>query len=235
VTVEDGPAPRFAVGEGYASYRGPAVDGAAHRHAAFQVAIAVRGEVAIVDSSGVCHRGVALVVPPMVRHRMLTGTDLLTFFVEPHCAFADRLRERCGAGVTVASELRGLREEEAGLARSSRALDPRLVAAMDAVTAPGRSMPEVAAQVGLSPQRLRALARQQLGMPLSRWRVWVRLRRTAEALSDGRSPADAAITGGFADQAHLTRWMREMMGLTPTAALPALRPHRQRPHSRRAT
>lgn len=32
-------------------------------------------------------------------------------------------------------------------------------------------MPDAAAQVGLSPQRLRALARQQLGMPLSRWRV----------------------------------------------------------------
>jgi AraC-like DNA-binding protein len=230
VLIGDSPVPGFAVGEGYASYRGPVTDSAAHRHAAFQVAIAIQGEVAIVDSAGVCHRGVALVVPPMAQHRMLAGTDLLTFFVEPHCAFADQLRERCGEGVTVASELSGLREEEVRLALPSRALDPRLVEAMDAMTAAARSMPDVAAQVGLSPQRLRALAQQQLGMPLPRWRVWVRLRRTAEALREGQSLADAAIAGGFADQAHLTRWMREMMGLTPAAALPALRTH-----SRRAT
>jgi AraC-like DNA-binding protein len=230
----DAPVPSFAVGEGYAAYRGPAIEVVAHRHAAFQVAIAVQGAVAIVDAAGTCHRGVALAVAPMARHRMLAGADLLTFFVEPHCAFADRLRERCGGGdgVTAAGELHGLTEADLRPVHPSRVLDPRLVAAMDAVTAPGASMPEVAARVGLSPQRLRALARGQLGMPLLRWRAWVRLRVAAEALRDGRSIADAAITGGFADQAHLTRWMREMMGLTPTVALPALLGRGQ---SRRAT
>ncbi|WP_272475374.1 helix-turn-helix domain-containing protein [Baekduia alba] len=224
----DAPVPSFAVGEGYAAYRGPAIDVVAHRHAAFQVAIAVQGAVAIVDASGRCHRGAALAVAPMARHRILTGTDLLTFFVEPHCAFADRLRERCGDGITAAPELRGLTEAELRPVRPSRALDPRLVAAMDAVAAPGTSMPDVATQVGLSSQRLRTLARQQLGMPLLRWRAWVRLRVAAEALREGRSIADAAITGGFADQAHLTRWMREMMGLTPKLALPALRDQARR-------
>ena len=220
----DASVPSFAVGAGYAAYRGPAIDVAAHRHAAFQVAIAVHGAVAIVDAAGICHRGAALVVAPMARHRMLEGTDLLTFFVDPHCAFADRLRERHGDGVTAAPELRDLTTTDLGPAAGpSRALDPRIVAAMDAVSAPGATMPGVAARVGLSPQRLRALARKQVGMPLLRWRAWVRLRVAAEALRDGRSIADAAITGGFADQAHLTRWMREMMGLTPTVALPALR------------
>jgi len=52
-------------------------------------------------------------------------------------------------------------------------------------------------------------------------RVWCRA---------GQLPADAAITAGFADQAHLTRRMREMVGLTPAAVLPVLRDH-----SRRAT
>jgi len=37
-------------------------------------------------------------------------------------------------------------------------------------------MPSLAATVELSPQRLRALARHQVGMPLARWRVWARLR-----------------------------------------------------------
>jgi methylphosphotriester-DNA--protein-cysteine methyltransferase len=62
-------------------------------------------------------------------------------------------------------------------------------------------------------------------MPLARWRVWTRLRRAAEALRACESLADAAITAGFADQAHLTRQMREMMGLTPAVVLPVLRGH----------
>ena len=86
-------------------------------------------------------------------------------------------------------------------------------------------LPSLAVDVGLSPQRLRALARQQLGMPLARWRVWTRLRRAAEALQRGQSLADAAVAAGFADQAHLNRQMREMMGLTPAALLPIVRSH----------
>ncbi|XVV00308.1 helix-turn-helix domain-containing protein [Actinosynnema sp. CA-248983] len=215
----DQPTPRFAVGDGYAVYRGPTADSGFHRHAAFQVAI---GRVSMVDAAGVEHQGVALVVPPMVEHRIRATPDLLTFFVEPHCAFADRLRERCGAGITGVPELRGLREEDIPVRASTR-LDPRLIAALDIVKERGVPMNELAALVGLSPQRLRALARAQVGMPLPRWRVWVGLRRAAEALGAGQSPAEAAVTAGFADQAHLTRRMREMLGLTPAAVLPVLR------------
>jgi AraC-like DNA-binding protein len=58
--------------------------------------------------------------------------------------------------------------------------------------------------------------------------VWVRLRRAAEALREGQPLADAAVTGGFADQAHLARQIREMMGLTPGDALQVLRGHSRR-------
>jgi hypothetical protein len=62
----------FTVGDGYAAYRGPATDGGGyHRHAAFQVAVAPRGEVAMVDAAATEHRAAVLVVPPMVRHRLL--------------------------------------------------------------------------------------------------------------------------------------------------------------------
>ncbi|MFE0071472.1 helix-turn-helix transcriptional regulator [Nonomuraea sp. NPDC059023] len=278
MTSGDEAAPYFAVHEGYALYRGPVSDSAAHRHAAFQIAIAVEGEVSMLDAARTRHRAAALVVPPMVGHRILAVENLLTFFVEPHCAFADRLRARGGTGITAAADLRGLREQDVrgGGAHPSGKLDPRLVAAMRALSdhgmtpatavipaaagrdegtrnpgarpvaggwdgwpgAPGAlpvaagpeggacvpgSMPALAAEVGLSPQRLRALARRELGMPLSRWRIWVRLRRAAEAMRAGQSPADAAITGGFADQAHFTRRLREMMGLTPAAVAPLLR------------
>lgn len=219
--------PHFAVGDGYAVYRGPVTDSSFHRHAAFQIAIG--DEVAMVDGSATRHQAAVLVVPPMVRHRMLAAADVLTYFVEPHCAFADRLRKCCGTSICAAPDLRGPRAEDIGV-HPSGVLDPRLVAAPDTLADRGVPMPSLVAMVGLSPQRLRALARQQVGMPLARWRMWARLRRAAEALRAGESVAGAAVTAGFADQAHLTRGMRDMMGLTPSAVLPVLRGH-----SRRAT
>ncbi|MEV7730063.1 hypothetical protein AB0P15_35920 [Streptomyces sp. NPDC087917] len=48
----------------------------------------------------------------MVRHRLCASPELLVFYVEPHCAFADRLRALHAPGVTAAPELGALREEE---------------------------------------------------------------------------------------------------------------------------
>jgi AraC-like DNA-binding protein len=220
------PTPSFAVRDGYAVYRGPVgADGPGHRHAAFQIVIAGHGEVAMVDSSGTRHQGAALLVPPMVPHRILSHAQLLTYFIDPHCAFADRLRRDSGSGLTVAPSLCELRESDIGPdgGGPSRALDPRLVDALQLIQADTITLPDVAAAVGLSPQRLRSLARRELGIPLTRWRIWSRLRRAVDAVQSGASVADAALAAGFADQAHLTRQMREMVGLTPAAVLPALR------------
>lgn len=211
----------FAVGAGYAMYRGPSEGGGLHRHAAFQIAVAVHGHVTMAGACGTPHRAVALLVPPMTPHRLFPVDDLRTFFVEPHSAFADRLRPR-GDGITAAPDLRYLSEDDIG-APPSGGLDPRLVRALEMLRDGDTPIPGLAAAVGLSPQRLRGLARQQVGMPLPRWRVWMRLGRAAEAMRAGQSPAAAAVTAGFADQAHLTRQMREMMGLTPAVVLAALR------------
>ncbi|GAA4090202.1 hypothetical protein GCM10022248_70210 [Nonomuraea soli] len=315
------------------------MDSTAHRHAAFQIAVGVDGDVGMVDEVGAEHRGPALVVPPMVRHRLLAGGELRVFFVEPHSVFADRLRGLGGEGISVVGELRDLQVEDVRWGVSGE-LDARLVEAMrllatenhatagpasmnrtssNVVSGSGATpglvsgngatpglasgtgatlsrgsgnsatpglasgsgvrtglmlgrdaapdlmsgsragsgltsgyraarrlvsndgalpglaresvamsenvtMSEIAAQVGLSPQRLRALAREQLGMPLARWRIWQRLSRAAEALREGRTPADAAAVAGFADQAHFHRRMREMIGLTPAAVARAVRP-----------
>ncbi|MER6257063.1 helix-turn-helix domain-containing protein [Streptomyces sp. NPDC001584] len=223
--------PGFGVGEGYAWYRGVSPGGSVHRHAAFQLVLAPRGEAVLAGADGGIVRGAALLVPPMTAHRMLSAGDLLTVFVEPHSALADRLRGRCGSGsgIVAVPELRRLDEAELDRAAAlpSAGLDPRLLAASALLEGPEGveervPMDVVAARVGLSPQRLRALARQQLGMPLARRRIWLKLRRSAEALGEGRSPAEAAAAGGFADQAHLTHRMREMIGMTPAAVLRVL-------------
>lgn len=219
------------IGDGYAVYRGPVGGGGPiHRHGAFQIVVAGRGEAAMVDLAGTRHQSVALVVSPMAPHRILAVSDLVTYFIEPHCLFADRLRQRFDAGIAAAPELGSLREDDVAAAcrRPSESLDPRLVTALAMLADNSVPMPSLAAAIGVSPQRLRALARRELGMPLTRWRVWSRLRRAVEALQSGKPLAEAAVAAGFADQAHFTRQMREMMGLTPTVVLRALGDQRLR-------
>ncbi|MDI2129077.1 helix-turn-helix domain-containing protein [Yinghuangia seranimata] len=221
------PAASFVIRDGYAVYEGPSAAGGLHAHAAYQVLIAVEGEAGLLDAAGRLHTAPVLVVAPMTPHRMVEGAARLrAFYVEPHSAFAAGLRARCPDGITAAPELADLHEGDVRAATpAGGGLDPRLVGALDLLASAeaDTSMPGLAAAVGISPQRLRALARDQLGMPLARWRVWLRLRRAAEALCEGHSLAAAATAGGFADQAHFTRRMRETMGLTPAAVLPILR------------
>ena len=224
-TSEPSRHPSFVVGKGYALFEGPTGDNAPHRHAAFQVAIAPHG-VTIGDGQRL-HCAPVLVVPPLLRHQMQPIAWLRNYFVEPHSRFADLLREGGCKGITAMPQLADLREEQIrdlGASASLR-VDARLQQVMQALSDPGdlRAMPELAQAAGLSPQRLRALAQEQLGMPLARWRIWQRFGLAAKTVAAGGSLADAALAAGFADQAHLSRQMREMFGVPPSQVLPLLR------------
>lgn len=222
---EDGQAaPFFEIGDGYAAYRGPIGAGSLHRHAAFQITTGTGSDVTVLDGCGHRHQAETLIVAPMVEHCLQASADVTTYFVEPHCTFADGLRRHHGASISAATDLRVDAIPSACMAPSTQ-LDSRLVEALSVLSGHSVSLDVVARRVGLSTQRLRALARHDLGMPLTRWRVWTRLRRAVEAVQAGQSLAEAAVTAGFADQAHFTRQMCEMMGVTPAAVLPLIRSH----------
>ena len=72
----------------------------------------------------------------------------------------------------------------------------------------------LAAEVGMSPSRLRALARSAVGVPLTHVRLWSRLTR-AIAWLPYVPTAVAAAAAGFADQAHLSRTARRFLGRSP--------------------
>jgi len=47
--------------------------------------------------------------------------------------------------------------------------------------------------------------------------VHLRLQRAIELVREGRSGlAEIAARTGFADQSHLSRWMRRVLGVSPT-------------------
>jgi AraC-like DNA-binding protein len=79
------------------------------------------------------------------------------------------------------------------------------------------SLAELAALTGLSQFALLRAFRRETGMPPHAYLNQLRVRRARRLLDDGLAPADVAAQTGFADQAHLTRHFKRVMGVPPAA------------------
>jgi AraC family transcriptional regulator len=79
---------------------------------------------------------------------------------------------------------------------------------------------EVAALAGIagrSPFHFTRVFTQSVGMSPHRYVVHLRLERAIELMRDGQSGlAEIAASTGFADQSHLSRWVRRVHGVSPT-------------------
>lgn len=221
----------FHAGEAWAAYRGMAGDNRLHAHTAMQLVFASPGAT-LRALDGRVVSGTAIVARPGARHALDPVRDVLLIFLEPQsdlAAFVDRVTKPDPVA-HLPDAVASLVERTGPLASCAAALadavdrelerDVRLAQALDYLAkaeGPG-AVSRAAAHAGLSTARLRALAQAQLGAPLSGWVAWRRLLRAAEALSGGASLAAAAADAGFVDQAHLSRDMRKVLGITPATA-----------------
>ncbi|MEV7791063.1 helix-turn-helix domain-containing protein [Streptomyces sp. NPDC087512] len=130
-------------------------------------------------------------------------------------AEARRLTARVNAAPDPVSGL-----EEAALPRAAEAGPPdpllsRIVAALDA----GRPVAATADELGIGSRLLhrRSLAAFGYG-PKTLARV-LRLRRALALARGGTSLAETAARAGYADQAHMTRDVRELTGMSPARLL----------------
>ncbi|MFK0279578.1 AraC family transcriptional regulator [Streptomyces sp. NPDC090499] len=86
----------------------------------------------------------------------------------------------------------------------------------DELTSPP-TLADLAADLGLSRYQLLRAFRTTMGVPPYAWLAQYRVTRARALLDSGLRPAEAAMLVGFADQAHLTRWFRRVLGVTPAA------------------
>ncbi|MER5301275.1 AraC family transcriptional regulator [Streptomyces lasiicapitis] len=100
-----------------------------------------------------------------------------------------------------------------GAAALTRTVRDRLA---DNVLSPP-TLTELATELGLSRYQLLRAFRTTTGMPPYAWLAQHRVTRARGLLESGLRPAAVAGLVGFADQAHLTRWFRRVVGVTPAA------------------
>ncbi|UUU34331.1 AraC family transcriptional regulator [Streptomyces sp. CA-210063] len=86
------------------------------------------------------------------------------------------------------------------------------------------SLADLATDLGLSRYQLLRAFRTTMGMPPYAWLAQHRVSRARGLLEAGGRPAEVAGQVGFADQAHMTRWFRRVLGVTPAAYRTSVRP-----------
>ncbi|WP_190062928.1 helix-turn-helix domain-containing protein [Streptomyces griseocarneus] len=220
-----------------------------HLHPAWKVVLPIGGHAHIGRDGRRPLAAPGLIVPPQLAHACLTTSSYAALFIDPWLVHSGlglvrldaravrRLLAALGpTGVNspgAAPDLSAFYDELIALTGAAPLLDARVAHAARATMrpGPGASLHAIAAEVGLSPSRLRALVRESVGIPLARLRQWGRLRGAIAELP-GASVAAAAAAAGFADQAHLTRTSRTLIGRTPASlgrAVPAVREDQSSP------
>ncbi|MTE22316.1 helix-turn-helix domain-containing protein [Streptomyces sp. TRM43335] len=203
---------------------------ARHRHPAWKVVLSIGGRVEVDRYGGRPVVAPGVVVPPQLAHTCRATSAFVALFVDPWLLCpgpgVTRLDEPAVRRILAALggvDAHGPRErpdftearaELTAVAGAGHVPDPRVLHALRRSVAPG-SLDAVAADVGLSAPRLRALVRASVGIPLVRLRQWARLRTAVACLPDGSAAAAAAA--GFADQPHLIRVARDLTGRTPAS------------------
>jgi AraC-like DNA-binding protein len=207
-----------------------------HAHHAVQIMTATT-DLTVVDATGERHRGTELIVPADAPHRIEIGADQgSVVFLDPESVPGRSAnRHAVTAGWTTGRALADPRQVgplEAAVNEIVESLAPAAKAAgvparHPAVTSALRLLPnligagavhgtDVAAQAGVSASRLTHLFTDQVGIPLRRYVLWLRLQHVITTVQAGVDLTTAAHAAGFADSAHLSRTCRDMFGLPPS-------------------
>lgn len=223
----------FLFGPSLLVYRGQAADNSLHAHASIQLSVAQTGSLHILDDHGRIYSAPGLITRPGCRHVLQPAQAVTLVHIEPHLPLANTLLAAAGAAGTsplassITASLRQATSLEGCLATltplappRNPVLDPRVAQALDWLVRARASdaIAQAAAMCGVSDSRLRTLARESLGTSLSQWLTWRKLEASGRAMLAGAPLADAAYAGGFADQAHFSRTMRKVFGITPQSA-----------------
>lgn len=100
---------------------------------------------------------------------------------------------------------------------------PRVIQTIEYIDANFRkniTLEELAANVFISPTRLRHLFSDETGIPISQYILWRRIKQTLMLARNNNIPLSiACIMANFTDQAHFNNRFRKIFGVPPMAVL----------------
>ncbi len=201
-----------------------------HDHPAWKLLLPIGDGPAAVERGGIL-TSPAVLVPPGWPHSSRISDGYIGIFLDTPplprgtgpIALSQRGKRRLRDALAISDDLDGapdlaaIRQEITRLAGRPGHLDPRVARALENLLEVP-TLGELARTVGLSAPRLRRLVDEQVGVPLARLRRWQRLRTAIGVLPAG-TVAAAAAHAEFADQAHLSRTARDMVGRAPSSLL----------------
>ncbi len=197
-----------------------------HAHPAWTLLVPVDGgSVTVIAGETVRVRNDGVLVAPQQRYRAATDGPHVAVYVNAWMAARAQGRRPRLVRAAIARRMLDALAVDSGvdLEAAIAELDPLLgrIGSIDSRLAFAiHALPDayrldvLAAEIGVSPSRLRALALDAIGVPLTQLRLWSRLARAIARLPYGAT-ADAAAAAGFADQSHFTRTARRFLGRTP--------------------
>ena len=242
MTTRDEPS-RLILSDHYALFVGEVPDTSVHAHYAVQLTLSLEGRIQVHTGAGrkTCE---AAIIPSREPHAIQAAKRrVLLLYLDPTAEIGKRVSRSCSGQGVRTMEARAVtacaadiaRDLEAIHATGSATLVHRLVALLvpNTDTAPpidprvrqvlsllddgergAVRLPDLAAEVALSPDRLRHLFSAQLGISIRSYRSWARIRRAVTLLTRSGSLTEVAHEAGFADAAHLSNAFRDMFGTT---------------------
>lgn len=207
-----------------------------HKNISYLIVMAKTPDITVSGKSANTCTGSTIIIKPLVEHKLQGPSPAWSIYLAPYSSLALSLNKYIGsAGIAALPEAAlpfncSMPDEEIfnildmKMNESNSDIDPRLASVLNELSplSPTQdSLIEVAKRHGLSTSRLRVIAKEQIGVPLSMLLVWQKSVKSLKAYSAGSSLSEAAHLGGFSDQAHFTRTVRKMFGITPSKSTQA--------------
>jgi AraC-like DNA-binding protein len=225
----------LAIGVGWAALDARLGKNKAHAHLADQIILGLDGPVVVKTAREMrAPKGQAVLIPAGQIHSVgPSGRLTRSIYIDPRFSGVRNdhkrnrpvfLRDDLSATLQDIADINEARDWArvfAGRLPGS-AIDTRLEKALGKVSTL-TSPAALARELSLSPSRLREIVKADFGVPPSKLLQWLQLLAAAKAMEASASLADVAAAGGFSDQSHFTRRLKEWFGVTPKSALADLK------------
>ncbi|WP_332643954.1 AraC family transcriptional regulator [Aeromicrobium sp.] len=174
-------------------------------------------------------------IPARTAHQVVADGRMVFFYIDPSAVSAERVRDQMlGHTATISYQ----HQAESSLisawqdtaepdpetlwryldeAAKTGAMDERIRTAMRLLRSrPNENAKDIAAAVNLSSSQFLRLFALHAGTSFRRYRLWAKMCRAADAVSNGADLTTASTEAGFASPSHFSDAFRAMFGLSAT-------------------